>query len=432
MQVGEGIVDMVIGYSARVIQIVARRRDSKGVGGGGGRRKGCGIETAGTGGGDINYGGNTAWLGGATGTVERVGASVRAGGGDNCSSGIGGGEGGSWPVPYSRWLFFSDPFKIQSYLLENLAPVRLDQPPNTEPTQLPVTGIHFRVQKSMATVDILLSSYPNQPLQLPWTPINWDVAESPLWPGCEEYSELSAFSELLNIKSESNLSERHFNQFLKAFGQMLPKGHKLPDSFYSSKKVVAPLVTMRTRGRGGRLLSNKNRDDTFLRLLMEDMNHQTSTNSDSHCDTDEEHETSDDVNYHDCSPPDIETPLDVEKHEPKNSNNKDEIERDEEGREILIISGKCAQFAVKQRTGRCPAPSWVFFSNLGAVQHPIRSKTTNWALSNAQLAIFQRTRRYPAPNWRTGCWTAPSWVFLSEMGAGQRTNNELGAVQCPV
>ncbi|KAK8963809.1 hypothetical protein KSP40_PGU021083 [Platanthera guangdongensis] len=70
------------------------------------------------------------------------------------------------------------------------------------------------------------------------------------------------------------------------------------------------------------------------------MNHQSSTNSESHCDTDEEHETFDDVNCHDCSPPDIETPLDVEKHEPKNSNNKDEIERDEEGREILIISGK--------------------------------------------------------------------------------------------
>ncbi|KAK8941766.1 hypothetical protein KSP40_PGU013519 [Platanthera guangdongensis] len=99
-------------------------------------------------------------------------------------------------------------------------------------------------------------------------------------------------------------------------------------------------ITMRTRGRGGRLSSNKNRDDTFLRLLMEDMNHQSSTNSESHCDTDEEHETSDDVNCHDCSPPDIETPLDVEKLEPKNSNNKDEIERDEEGREILIISGK--------------------------------------------------------------------------------------------
>ncbi|KAG8386777.1 hypothetical protein BUALT_Bualt03G0184200 [Buddleja alternifolia] len=68
-----------------------------------------------------------------------------------------------------------------------------------------------------------------------------DAADSPLWSGCEDYSELSELSELLNIKSESNLSERHFNRFLKAFGQMLPKGHKLPDSFYSSKKVVAPL-----------------------------------------------------------------------------------------------------------------------------------------------------------------------------------------------
>ncbi|KAL0320521.1 UNVERIFIED_CONTAM: hypothetical protein Sradi_5313600 [Sesamum radiatum] len=68
-----------------------------------------------------------------------------------------------------------------------------------------------------------------------------DAADSPLWPGCESHSELSALSELLNIKSESNLSERHFNRFLKAFGQMLPKGHKLPDNFYSSKKVIAPL-----------------------------------------------------------------------------------------------------------------------------------------------------------------------------------------------
>lgn len=92
---------------------------------------------------------------------------------------------------------------------------------------------------------------------------------------------------------------------------------------------------MRTRGRGGRLLTNRNQDDTFLRLLTEDLNHQSSTNSDSHCDIDEEHEISDEVNAHDCLPPD------VEKHTPKNSDSKDEIKRDEEGREMLIISGKC-------------------------------------------------------------------------------------------
>ncbi|KAL0439037.1 UNVERIFIED_CONTAM: hypothetical protein Slati_2386700 [Sesamum latifolium] len=68
-----------------------------------------------------------------------------------------------------------------------------------------------------------------------------DAADNPLWPGCESHSELSALSELLNIKSESNLSEKHFNRFLKAFDQMLLKGHKLPDNFYSSKKVIAPL-----------------------------------------------------------------------------------------------------------------------------------------------------------------------------------------------
>ncbi|KAG8366059.1 hypothetical protein BUALT_Bualt17G0036600 [Buddleja alternifolia] len=68
-----------------------------------------------------------------------------------------------------------------------------------------------------------------------------DAANTPLWPGCENFSELSALSELLNIKSESNLSEGQFNQFLKAFGRILPKGHKLPNSSYSSKKVVIPL-----------------------------------------------------------------------------------------------------------------------------------------------------------------------------------------------
>ncbi|KAK8962231.1 hypothetical protein KSP40_PGU000133 [Platanthera guangdongensis] len=216
-------------------------------------------------------------------------------------------------------------------------------------------------------------------------------------------------------------------------------------------------ITMRTRGYGGRLLSNKNRDDTFLRLLMEDMNYQSCTNSDSHCDTDEEHETSDDVNCHDCSPPDIETPLDVEKHEPKNSNNKDEIERDEEGREILIISGKCttqgdwaldsAQFAVFQRTifqrsGRWTAPSWMKISELGTRHRPVRcfsnenqgmdSKYLLSSLGNQDGFDFLEYVAYSLAQLKgTRRWTAPSWLFYNELGAGQHPVQQTGSSTAP-
>lgn len=101
----------------------------------------------------------------------------------------------------------------------------------------------------------------------------------------------------------------------------------------------------RTRGRGGRVLSKRSRDDPFLNLLMQDVNHHSSSDSESPNDMDEEHVMSDNVNIEhnvmsgevniaqqDCLDPPLES---------SNSDRKDDVERDEDGREILTVVGKC-------------------------------------------------------------------------------------------
>ena len=65
-----------------------------------------------------------------------------------------------------------------------------------------------------------------------------EEANEPLWEGCENYTKLQAASELLNWKSEYNVSEAAYDHILPMFKLMLPKGAKLVESFYETKKVL--------------------------------------------------------------------------------------------------------------------------------------------------------------------------------------------------
>ena len=66
-------------------------------------------------------------------------------------------------------------------------------------------------------------------------------ADEPLWDGCENHTRLSAVLQLMNIKSEFNMSVNCFDRLLVAIKSMLPKDEKLPESFYRAKKMVNEL-----------------------------------------------------------------------------------------------------------------------------------------------------------------------------------------------
>ena len=67
-----------------------------------------------------------------------------------------------------------------------------------------------------------------------------EASQTPLYPGCTEWTKLSAVLELYSIKSESNWTDGSFTRLLKMLSRMLPKGNELPNSNYYAKKLMCP------------------------------------------------------------------------------------------------------------------------------------------------------------------------------------------------
>ncbi|CAH9080101.1 unnamed protein product [Cuscuta epithymum] len=67
------------------------------------------------------------------------------------------------------------------------------------------------------------------------------AADQPLYADCEGHSQLSAVTELLNIKSEYNLPENCMSRLLQFVGGMLPRDHSLPSTYYDMKRLVSQL-----------------------------------------------------------------------------------------------------------------------------------------------------------------------------------------------
>ncbi|KAL4580636.1 hypothetical protein LXL04_016836 [Taraxacum kok-saghyz] len=63
-------------------------------------------------------------------------------------------------------------------------------------------------------------------------------ADEPLWEGCQKISKLQAASELLNWKSDFNISEAAYNHVLMMIKRMLPPSEKLVGNFYETKKIL--------------------------------------------------------------------------------------------------------------------------------------------------------------------------------------------------
>ncbi|KAK2420664.1 hypothetical protein QL285_031368 [Trifolium repens] len=66
-------------------------------------------------------------------------------------------------------------------------------------------------------------------------------ADEPLWVGCHKHTKLSAVTQLLNLKSEFNMSESCYDRMIVIIKSMLPETEKLPENFYRSKKMVKDL-----------------------------------------------------------------------------------------------------------------------------------------------------------------------------------------------
>lgn len=66
-------------------------------------------------------------------------------------------------------------------------------------------------------------------------------AHAPLYNGCQNYSELSAAIEALSIKSDYNISEPCFNQWVDFIRKVLPNENRMPKNFYHAKKSVEKL-----------------------------------------------------------------------------------------------------------------------------------------------------------------------------------------------
>src|SRR5262249_54050403 len=65
--------------------------------------------------------------------------------------------------------------------------------------------------------------------------------DEPLWSGCDNHTRLSVVSQLLNLKSEFNVSEKYFDHMVSMIKSMLPKDEKLPENYYHAKKMVNEL-----------------------------------------------------------------------------------------------------------------------------------------------------------------------------------------------
>ena len=67
------------------------------------------------------------------------------------------------------------------------------------------------------------------------------AAQQPLWPGCTNHSELSVAVRMMSIKSDNNISQHCFNQFVGLMKEISPPGNLIPSDFYKTKKLVSKL-----------------------------------------------------------------------------------------------------------------------------------------------------------------------------------------------
>jgi ssDNA-binding Zn-finger/Zn-ribbon topoisomerase 1 len=65
--------------------------------------------------------------------------------------------------------------------------------------------------------------------------------DKPLYPGCTNFTRLSAVLKLINLKANNGWSDKSFTELLELLIQMLPEGNVMPNRYYEAKKVLCPM-----------------------------------------------------------------------------------------------------------------------------------------------------------------------------------------------
>ena len=65
--------------------------------------------------------------------------------------------------------------------------------------------------------------------------------DEPLWDGCKNHTRFSAVTQLLNLKSEFNMSVSCYDRMIAIIKSMLPESERLPENLYRSKRMVSEL-----------------------------------------------------------------------------------------------------------------------------------------------------------------------------------------------
>ncbi|KAL6518652.1 hypothetical protein OROGR_019154 [Orobanche gracilis] len=63
-------------------------------------------------------------------------------------------------------------------------------------------------------------------------------SKTPLYPGCENFTRLSAVLKLVNLKAINGWSDKSFTELLQLMSEMLLEGNTLPKRTYDAKKVL--------------------------------------------------------------------------------------------------------------------------------------------------------------------------------------------------
>ena len=65
--------------------------------------------------------------------------------------------------------------------------------------------------------------------------------KKPLYPGCRNFTKLSALVTLYNLKARYGWSDKSFSELLRILGDMFPLNNELPLSMYEAKKTLNTL-----------------------------------------------------------------------------------------------------------------------------------------------------------------------------------------------
>ncbi|XP_056695640.1 uncharacterized protein [Spinacia oleracea] len=66
-------------------------------------------------------------------------------------------------------------------------------------------------------------------------------AETPLYPGCSKYTQLTGVLELFELKAEAGWTDYHYSKLMVKLKDMFPEGNTLPSSTYETKKMLCPM-----------------------------------------------------------------------------------------------------------------------------------------------------------------------------------------------